>query len=285
MSLNEEKPSAPLKPAATVMVVRPAQDYPFEVYMLRRSAKSAFVPDMYVFPGGSLDAIDSNEMSLARVAGLTVDQTGGIFRDTPDVADYGTQISLTEAQIIGLHLAALRELFEEAGVLFAVTSDGTTFEVGADEMTRQRFLDYRQQLHTNQLSFIEILAKEDLRADVSRLTYFSHWITPRSEIRRFDTRFFLAIATHDQEAEADNIETTEGLWISPQEALERYKAKNFGMIYPTITHLERLARYSDLDSLQEYARTKEVLAVSPDLRRRDDGSIDFKLFAEIAERW
>jgi 8-oxo-dGTP pyrophosphatase MutT (NUDIX family) len=284
MSLNEEKPIAPLKAASTVMVVRPAETYPFEVYMLRRSSKSVFVPDMFVFPGGSLDAGDSAERSLARIYGLTLEQTAGVFRDTPGIAEYDTQLALTPPHILGLHLAALRELFEEAGVLFAVTPDGATFEVGADEATRLRFVDYRQKLHNNALSFIDILEKEHLLADVSRLTYFSHWITPRSEVRRFDTRFFLAIATPDQEAEADNIETTEGLWISPQEALERHKAKTFSMIYPTVQHLRRLVAHDNLDSLLEYARTKEVLAVSPEVRKVDE-KFDFKLIEDIANRW
>jgi 8-oxo-dGTP pyrophosphatase MutT (NUDIX family) len=284
MSLHEEKPPAPLKAASTVMVVRPAEQYPFEVYMLRRSSKSVFVPDMYVFPGGSLDANDSSERSLARIFGLTTEQTQGIFRDTPDVAAYAVQLPLTAEQILGLHLAALRELFEEAGVFFAVSPDSAPFEVGADAEIRHRFVAYRQQLHNNEIAFIDILEKENLLADLSRLTYFSHWITPRSEVRRFDTRFFLAIATHDQEAEADNIETTDGLWISPQAALERYKEGNFGMIYPTIQHLRRLAAHNNLDSLLNYARTKEVLAVSPEVRKVDD-KFDFKLMEEIAHRW
>jgi 8-oxo-dGTP pyrophosphatase MutT (NUDIX family) len=267
MSSDASSTSTPLvpRPAATVMVLRPveenAPDGAYQVFMVRRSTKSAFVPDMYVFPGGSLDLNDSSAAALDRITGLTV----SAFRDTPEIGAFEAVVPLSPEQIAGLHLAALRELFEEAGVLLAQDEQGEEFEIGKGQERRTRFRQYRKALQNKELSFVEMLEREKVKADGGRLIYFSHWITPPLERRRFDTRFFVTRVDYGHEAEADEYETTEGVWIEPAKALELHEQKQFNMIYPTIAHLRRLAAQPTLPALLEYARNKEVVPAMPDI--------------------
>ncbi len=279
-------PDAPVKlrAASTVIVARPAQDSPFEVYMLRRSAKVDFVPDVFVFPGGGLDASDYTPATLTRTYGLSVEEVAAVFRDEPNTGAWHAQLDLTAEQRLGLYVAALRELFEEAGVLLAVDTEDKPVEISSPESHR-RFAAYRIASQKGELSFVEMLSQERLRAALSRLTYFSHWITPVSEHRRYDTHFFLATASADQHAESDFLETTEGVWIAPNRALERYKARDFNLIYPTLLHLRRLAAQPSLEALQEYARTKPIVSAMPEVTWDDAGKPRFALAPETLDRW
>jgi 8-oxo-dGTP pyrophosphatase MutT (NUDIX family) len=267
------------------MVARPAEETApegaYQVFMVRRSTKSTFVPDVYVFPGGSLEASDSSPDALDRLAGITPAEIARIFRDTPGVGADADMVAITPEQIAGLHLAALRELFEEAGVLLVQDEQGNEFEIGRDPARRAHFHAARKAMQNNELSFLQLLEREKLKADAGRLIYFSHWITPPSEHRRFDTRFFLATVDFGHEAEADEYETTQGVWIEPGKALELFKQKQFNMIFPTIAHLKRLAARPTLPALREYARTKEIVPAMPEVRPGPT----FKLADEVFERW
>lgn len=281
------KESKPLRAAATVIVARPIANNGsnYEIFMLRRSSKAAFVPDMYVFPGGSLDAADYSPETLGQTYGLNAGQAATSLRDEPQVGAWTAQLPLSEAQKVGLYVAALRELFEEAGVLLAVDADlKQPLDLEQPEL-RRKFSALRTQLLGNELNFTQMLQQAGALLDLSRLTYFSHWITPVSEPRRFDTYFFLATAPANQSAEADLYETTEGVWITPADALSRHAAGNFGLIYPTIQHLKRLAARPELPTLQEYARTKGVVSAMPETFLDAQGVMHFELLPEIAERW
>ncbi len=284
MSTEPVVPLVP-RPAATVMVVRPveesAPDGAYEVFMVRRSTKSTFVPDVYVFPGGSLDQTDSSPAALSRIAGITPAEIEATFRDTPGIGADDAGVPLSYEQKAGLFLAAMRELFEEAGVLLVQDEAGEEFEVGRDAERRSRFHAARLAMQKGELNFIELLEREKLRIDAGRLIYFSHWITPPSEKRRFDTRFFLAKANFGQEAEADEYETTEGVWIEPAKALERHAEKQFNMIYPTIAHLKRLAARPTLPTVLQYARSKEIVPAMPQVLPGPD----FKLTLDVSDRW
>lgn len=285
MTVNTSKP---LRAAATVIVARPTSSNAastYEIFMLRRSSKAAFVPDMYVFPGGSLDVADCSPETLEQTYGLSVEQASASFRDEPQTGAWEAQLPLTEAQKAGLYVAALRELFEEAGVLLAVAADSKQpLDLEQPELRRQ-FSGFRTQLFSKELNFLQMLKQANALADLSRLTYFSHWITPVSEPRRFDTYFFLATAPANQSAEADLYETTEGVWIAPADALARHEAGNFGLIYPTIQHLKRLAARPDLPTLQNYARTKGVVSAMPATYTDEQGVLHFELLPQIVERW
>lgn len=276
-----------LRAASTVIVARPAgPESAFEIFMVRRSAKSAFVPDMFVFPGGALDPVDFSPEMVSYTFGLDSEQARHSLRDEPEAGAWSARLDLTAEQQLGLYVAALRELFEEAGVLLAVEAQtGSQLDISSNPQLRTKFSAYRDQMQKGELSFLQMLEQAAVRADLSRLTYFSHWITPVTENRRYDTHFFLATAPANQQAEADLFETTEGVWITPAAALERYKAGSFGLIYPTIQHLKRLAAQPNLAALQEYARTKPIVSAMPDVTTTEDGKFRFALRPEVLERW
>lgn len=250
--------SCAVRPAATVMLAREAKGS-IELYMLRRSSRSAFLPEMFVFPGGAVDAEDAE---LARTLLLREPEMPVPGREPSDPA---------------FEVAALREAFEESGMLLAARIDGT-----AAALDPQELRDGRAALHAGATSFAELLGALGVALDARNLWHFSHWITPPSEGRRFDTHFYLAAAPPDQAASTDDRETFSGLWISPQEALRRYGDGNFPMIFPTIMHLRRIAPFATITQLSTFARTKEIHVVEP-LVERDRRR--FRLPGELDSRW
>lgn len=232
------------RPSAAVMLLRDIQRG-LEVFMVRRSAKSAFMPDVYVFPGGVVMEEDRN----IEVAGQLC------VPDRATAADPEGRTSLGH----GLRVAALRELFEEANVLLAYTAKRSMLAI--DERTLARFMNYRRLFHQQQGSMVAMLSSEQLVLASDQLYYFSHWITPESSPRRYDTHFFLAQAPDEQEAMYDQIETSDGVWIGPGEALGRYEDGTFDLAFPTIHQLRELAVFPTvqaalMDADQQYVRTK-----------------------------
>ena len=119
-------------------------------------------------------------------------------------------------------------------------------------------------MRRGEISFADFLAARGWFADAGALVAFSHWITPHGEPRRYDTHFFFAVAPAGQAGRADAHETHDGLWISPGDALARYRAGSFRLVYPTIKHLERLAAFRTLDDAVEFARHKQIVTILPD---------------------
>ncbi|WP_338253623.1 NUDIX hydrolase [Dictyobacter halimunensis] len=217
------------RPSAAVMLLRDTQSG-LEVFMVRRSTKSAFMPDVYVFPGG---VVMEEDRAIEAAARLCVPaQT--------TAADPEGRTSLGH----GLRVAALRELFEEANVLLAYTAEQRMLAI--DEKSLARFMDYRRLFHQQQGSMEAMLSSERLVLASDQLHYFSHWITPEASPRRYDTHFFLAQAPGEQEAMYDRLETSDGIWIGPGEALARYEAGTFDLAFPTIYQLRELAVYPTL---------------------------------------
>ncbi|MGH7660915.1 MAG: hypothetical protein ACRENA_08390 [Vulcanimicrobiaceae bacterium] len=136
-------------------------------------------------------------------------------------------------------------------------------------------------MHAGSTTIAEFLRELDIVLDARNLWHFSHWITPPSENRRFDTRFYLAAAPADQIATTDEHETFGGLWISPQEALRRHADGNFPMIFPTIMHLQRLDEYRTVAELAAFAQTKEIHVVEPVA----SGNRDFSFHPGLESRW
>jgi 8-oxo-dGTP pyrophosphatase MutT (NUDIX family) len=158
-------------------------------------------------------------------------------------------------------VAALRELFEEAGILIARTRDDAP--VDASSVRSPNVQAARTPVGNGELPFARFLREHDWFADARELALFSHWITPPSEPRRFNTHFFFARAPAGQAGRADAHETHEGLWIAPRDALARYGDGAFHLVYPTIKHLERLSAFDSLEDAQNFARTKPVLTILP----------------------
>jgi 8-oxo-dGTP pyrophosphatase MutT (NUDIX family) len=263
------------RPAASVILARPSEGG-FEVFMLRRSSRSSFVPDAYVFPGGTLDAGEDSDAARLRTLGLDATRLLSEFRATVPPELPADAAVVDEALASGLMIAALRELFEEAGVALAKSATGEP--LGAD--SHERLAAARARLRSGDLGFAEMLAEHDWFADTTALSYFSHWITPPTEPRRYDTHFFLAVAP-DQTALADADETHDGIWITPNDALRRYRDGSFRLVYPTIKHLERIAPFESVEALEEFARTKRVLTIMPTGSPYED----FAMPASLEDAW
>ena len=263
-----------LRLAATVILARP----PFEVYLARRSSSSAFAPDAFVFPGGTIDAQDASQASRARTLGLEPDRLEQEFRAAIPADLPCDEPTVDREEGATLFITALRELFEEAGVLLARTAAGLTIGDACadwDSVAAERIA-----VRNGTLSFADFLNRHDWYADARALTFFSHWITPRSEPRRYNTHFFFAVAPADQAALADAFETHDGLWIAPAEVLARRRAGNMHLVYPTIKHLARLESFDSVEAALEFARTKPVLTIVP-----KDSADDFEIPPALENAW
>ncbi len=264
------KPVSSMRLAATVMLARSGAHGGVEVFMVRRSARSAFAPDAFVFPGGTLDAQDVADAAFERTIGADDERVAREFRAMPAPLLPRDGEAPTARERAGLFVAALRELFEEAGILLA-----------RDTVPAETLARLREDVRAGSTTFAQALATMGVYSDASALHLFSHWITPPSEPRRYDTHFFVARAPHGQIAGADASETHDGLWIAPHDALARYRSGEFHLIFPTIKHLERIAPIETVDALLAFARSKPILTIVPD-RTPDEG---FELPASLDNAW
>jgi 8-oxo-dGTP pyrophosphatase MutT (NUDIX family) len=257
--------------AATVILAR----LPLEVYLTRRSARSAFAPDAFVFPGGTVEAQDATREAEARTIGLEPDRLGQEFRASISPALASSEPAVGQDAARSLLVAALRELFEEAGVLLARDRSHRPIAADSEQLGAQRVA-----VRKGELTFADFLTGHDWYADARALTLFSHWITPPSEPRRYNTHFFFAAAPPNQAARADAHETHDGIWIAPSQALEQYRAGALHLVYPTIKHLERLSAFASVDDALRYALTKPVLTIMPSA-----GADDFAIPAALENAW
>ncbi|MBI1994956.1 MAG: hypothetical protein HYS66_00600 [Deltaproteobacteria bacterium] len=200
-----------------------------EIFMNRRPEKMETYAGAYVFPGGQVEEGDWSEKMLALVRGLSPAQAQQILG-----VDWRPEVC------IGYWVAASRELFEEAGILFFSAADAS---LTSEENAAGRLAEKRQRLQRGELDFAGLLKSERLHCDVSRLTYFFHRITPEHYPVRFDTRFFLAALPQGQNPLHASEEVAESLWIAPKEALARFDSGSFRMAPPTVMVLRTLAEH------------------------------------------
>ena len=179
-----------------------------------------------------------------------------------------------DAEDSSYEIAAIRECFEEAGVLLARTSIGLTVRFD-DPLSHDRFTTYRHAVHAGERSMTSVLGAEDLVAQSDELLWVAHWVTPFGEVRRFDTRFFVVAMPDDQTPLHDDKETVDSLWVTPSDALHRAHTGELLMLPPTIANLEFLATHSSVDEIMAAARkigTPPKLL--PKVKWRDDGRIE-----------
>ena len=231
--------------AATVVLAR-QRGGAMEVFMIQRPGRGDF-PNLHVFPGGKVDEADYlpelctgiNDAGANRAMGVT----GGGLR---------------------YWVAAIRECFEECGVLFATAAGRPAVR---NEASEQRFSAYRAMLIDGQLDLASLCAREGLRLACGEMLYFSHWLTPEMSPRRFDTRFFIAVMPSSQNTLAHATETQNSSWIRPAEALRLCETGAWQMISPTITTLEMIERYADCQELLDAVRDEAHLPeLTPELR-------------------
>jgi 8-oxo-dGTP pyrophosphatase MutT (NUDIX family) len=250
--------TAPLVPrdAATVMLVRDG-DRGMEVCMLRRNLNSDFVGGAHVFPGGAVDPHDSSDEVEAICLGRNDE-------------DASRQLGI-ERGGLAFWVAAVRECFEESGVLLAVDASGNVVSM-ADPATADRFAQWRHKVNNDGTSLVEVCEAEGLRLMMGDIYYFAHWITPVGPTRRYDTRFFVAAAPPGQHPAHDDRETIATAWVNPADALEQHKAGQFEMIFPTIKNLEAISRFDKAaDLLSAAAAIDTVVTVLPRVVNDDHG--------------
>ncbi len=221
--------------------------------MLRRNLASEFVAGAYVFPGGSVDPEDREPEVEAWCDGRTDAEASDVL----GVASGG----------LGFWVAALRECFEEAGVLLARSRRRTAGDALLDTRDPEvaaRFDAYRDQVNAGTVRILDVCRAEGLVLTVGRVAYVSHWITPELAPRRYDTRFFVAVAPEGQVARHDDGETIASTWVRPAEALERFEAGEIELLPPTIENLRSLAPHTSTDEVMAWAAgVTEVPTILP----------------------
>ncbi len=226
------------------MILREADDG-FEVFMVRRHSGNEFLADRYVYPGGKLDADD-----------CTPDAAENVESMTPEDARERLEEDIDPHRALGLFLAGVRETFEESGLLLARRADESEFvDLTSDPNVSARFSDYREKLQTGEISLSEVAERENLVFPMQWLGYFAHWITPFVESKRYDTRFFVCLAPAHQEPLHDERETTDGLWLTPEDALERSRGDDFLLAPPTLRTLQQISEFDTAADALTFARS------------------------------
>ena len=237
-------PSVPAVPrdAATVMLLRPAQPGGVEVFMLRRVRAMAFAPGAHVFPGGSVDAGDADP---------AVGWTG------PPAAEFGRWLGTSADDARALVCAAVRETFEESGVLLAAHPGGAPVVPDGDDWDRDR-----ADLARGAVSLAGMLRRRGLLLHAGLLTPWARWITPEAEPRRFDARFFAAAVPPGQRAASTGAgEADRGVWLRPAAAIESARAGEMTLLPPTAVTLHEFASYGGV--AQILGQRRKIVPIMP----------------------
>ncbi len=228
--------------------------------MVKRNSRMGFLGGAHVFPGGAVDPADAAADVTAVLGGFAADDARGL-------------LGLDDAsRALGYVVAGVRELYEEAGILLAKDGGGDWVALDGGSERARRLADLRPRVAAGEVSFAAMLASESLTIAADSLRYFAHWITPESESKRFDTRFFLAPAPSCQLAAHDRGESVVGEWLSPAGALGRYARREIELVPPTICSLDGLAVYRSVAEALQAAAELEVEEVLPKISM-EDGSV------------
>ncbi len=232
-----------IKPAATILLLR--DDPTFEVLMVKRHHQIDFASGALVFPGGKSHAGDHD----------------------PDWAAHTVGWEAYDADQRGLRIAAIREVFEEAGILLAKRRDGAPMSGEACPM------DVRQAVDAGTTRFIDVVSDLEARLDLAALTVFARWITPPLTPKRFDTWFYAVNAPAEQLAACDGRETVDAEWIAPSEAMRLAAAGERKVIFPTRMNLQLLAEASCAEDAVMRAAARPLVTVLPQIQTRDGGRV------------
>ncbi|RYX97998.1 MAG: NUDIX hydrolase [Comamonadaceae bacterium] len=242
MELNHEAVAGVPHPAATIIMLRDGTDG-LEVYLMKRHAQSSAFGGAYVFPGGKVDAPDADANITGRL-----DQSLAALHPSLNEPE------LDEPTVAGLYVAAIREVFEECGVLFAHGAGPALVAKAAERLRSGE-------------TFNAMAAQLDLRFLTSRLAPWSRWITPlmpSMSKKRFDTRFFVAAVPAGQTALHDNHEAIDSAWLGPRAALDRYRDGEVELAAPQIMTLAHLSRFADVDAAMQHARSRKPALIQPE---------------------
>ena len=228
--------------------------------MLRRTFSAAFASSMFVFPGGKVDEVDASSEIGDICEGLTDAEASNLLQIPGGGLAYW--------------VASIRECFEEAGVLLAHHEDTGEVVRFDDPAVAERFANERENIHDGSLALLELCKRENLHLSTHNIHYVSHWITPKGERRRFDTRFFVARAPEAQEPLHDDGETIESMWISPDEAIRRHREGDLMLMPPTLANIQFIAEHGDADAvLAAAAKVGTPTTILPKLKVDSDGRV------------
>jgi 8-oxo-dGTP pyrophosphatase MutT (NUDIX family) len=231
-------------PASTLVLLRDRAAV--EVLLIQRHRGSRFAAGDYVFPGGKVEAEDTPSDAVAWCRGLSGD-------------DAASRLSIDDAQIALRHwIGAVREAFEEVGVLLAYGADGAIVDVAS-----ARYADYRRACQDDHRVFWEMVRGERLTLATDRIAYFAHWITPEEAPLRFDTRFFVAETPPGQEASADDKEIIDVRWMTPPEAFAARDRGEISLRRPTMANLELLRDGARAADVVARLRQRSVSTIRP----------------------
>lgn len=244
-TLPTEAPAepAPTRDAATVVIVRDGSDG-LETFMLQRTMNSDFVGGAYVFPGGTVDPGDHDPRIASAMLPLDSDLERALGRDA-----------------IPLVACAIRETFEEAGILLAHAPGGGPVHLRDDAAWAAR----RDALNARTLAFADIVEETGIVLDPSLVRYWSRIVTPLSAPKRYDARFFVARMPDGQDPLHDDLETTDSVWIAPGTAVAEGRAGRFMIIFPTRRTLESVDAFPDAAAVFAAATGRDPTAVTPDI--------------------
>jgi 8-oxo-dGTP pyrophosphatase MutT (NUDIX family) len=252
--------------AATVILMREPSENTgegLEVLMVLRHARSQFVPDAYVFPGGRLDENDCRRGWEDLCRGIRLDTARNLIEYSP-----------SPERALGAWVAGIRETFEEAGILFAVRSDGSPID--ARTPAGNEFLSrLRRELAGNGRSFFDMIRGESLVLAADELHYFSHWITPELLPLRYDVRFFVAQAPACQVAAHDGVEVTNHVWRTPQAILSDFRQGRFNMVLPTLVTIETLTGFNSVEEVLASTKNKKVNGILTRLVDEDGQIVEY----------
>ncbi|WP_309644115.1 NUDIX hydrolase [Phenylobacterium sp.] len=232
-----------IKPAATILLLRDAPT--FEVLMVKRHHQIDFASGALVFPGGKSHAGDQD----------------------PAWADHVLGWSDFDADQRALRIAAIREVFEEAGILFGERLDGSP--IGGEACP----MDVRRAVDLGETAFLDVVKDLGVRLDLNALTVFARWITPPLTPKRFDTWFYVADAPADQLAACDGRETVDAEWIEPREVLRLAAAGERKVIFPTRMNVQLLAEASTAGDCIARAKARALVTVEPQIQDGPGGKV------------
>lgn len=232
------EPAQPKK-ASTIILARSEADGKFEVFLTLRPPDMDFLAGFYVFPGGSVEEEDYSEEILSRCCGLSASEAQALLGD-----------HLSGELSLGHWVAAVRELFEEVGILLSLTDSGQPPDM-RDEKLQRRLAHKRRALVDGSIDFPFLLESEGLYCDLSRPVYFSHRTTPEKYTVRYDTRFYLAKLPASQSPLFSSEEVMDSLWIRPDQALRRHEKNDIPLMPPTVIALRALAEFDSWQKLSE----------------------------------
>ena len=240
------RPATPAH-AATLVLLRDRPAGGFDVLLMQRHRASKFAAGDFVFPGGKIEAADAPADAAAWCAGLGQKDASHVLglEHAPETA-------------LAHWIGAIRETFEEAGLLLAVGADG-----GAVDVAAARFTEYRRACQTDNRAFWSMIRAERLLLATDRLLYFAHWITPEEQPLRFDTRFFAAPTPAGQQASGDDHEMTDLKWLTPREAVDAQQRGEISLRNPTVKNLLLFDGVVDTTDALDRLRDRPVTTIRP----------------------